>query len=149
MNSTEEIKYFSAVTYDNNTYNFAVTPEGEISCIEFGISTPTSKIEIKPNFVLRDQTGRTVYSLDDHFRNRNQKKSNESLISQWNIPDDVFQYLIEERKIMYSTQFGLLYGFDPKHAYDSYSQARLIRMSKEKPEKLARILAPLKAGKFH
>ena len=149
MEFKEEMKYFKAVTYDNQSYHFAVTPKDEIYCAEFGLSEPAKKIEIKPNFVLRDESGRTIYSLDDHLRENNQKKTNDSLISEWIIPEEVFNYLIENKMITYSTTFGLLYGFDPEYASDRRYQGRLIRISKEKPEQLTKILAPLRAGKFH
>ena len=51
--------------------------------------------------------------------------------------------------ITYSTTFGLLYGFDPEYASDRRYKGRLIRIAKEKPEQLTKILAPLRAGKFH
>lgn len=149
MEFKEKMKYFEAVTYDNQLYHFAVTPENEIYCIEFGISIPANKIEIKPNFVLRDEGSRTIYSLDDHLREKNKKKTNDSLISEWIITDEIFNYLIENKMIIYSTTFGLLYGFNPEYAYDRYHQSKLIKISKEKPEKLTKILAPLRSGKFH
>lgn len=149
MNSKEEMKYFKAVTYDKQLYHFAVTPEDEIYCVEFGISKPAKILEIKPNFVLRDEGSRTIYSLDDHLREKNKKKTNDSLISEWIIPDDLFNYLMEKKMMTYSTIFGLLYGFEPEYASDRRHQGRLIRISKEKPEQLTKILAPLRDGKFH
>lgn len=149
MELKEEMKYFKAVTYDNQSYHFAVTPKDEIYCVEFGINNPSKKIEIKPNFVLRDDGGRTIYSLDDHLRENNKNKTSDSLISEWIISDEVFNYLIEKQMITYSTTFGLLYGFDPEYASDRRYKGRLIRIAKEKPEQLTKILAPLRAGKFH
>ena len=149
MEFKEEMKYFEAVTYDNQLYHFAVTPEDEIYCTEFGINTPAKIVEIKPNFVLREEDGRTIYSLDDHFRELNKKKTNDSLISEWIISDEVFNYLIEKKMITYSTTFGLLYGFDPEYGSDRRYKSRLIRISKENPEQLKKILTPLRAGKFH
>ena len=74
MELKQEMKYFEAVTYDKQTYHFAVTPEGEISCIEFGSIEPSQRLEIKPNFVLRANCGRTIYSLDDYFRDKGKIK---------------------------------------------------------------------------
>jgi len=117
MDSRKEPKFFTAVTFDNNTYNFAITPNGEISCSEFGITTPASIIELKPNFVLRRADGSTIYSLDDHTRNRNKKKS---LIYKWNIDEDVLNYLIKNQKVMYSAEMAVYYGFNPDYAFDAY-----------------------------
>ena len=51
MNLKQEMKYFKAVTYNGEEYNFAVTPENQICCIEFGIDKKANLIELKPNFV--------------------------------------------------------------------------------------------------
>lgn len=150
MNSKTEMKYFSAVTYDGSTYHFGITPNGEISCAEFGITYPASIIELKPNFVLRSADWRSVYSLDDHLRNRYlKKKDGRSLISKWDIPEDVFEYLINERKVLYSTQMAMLYGFDVDYAYDKNHNKRAFKSSRHNPEVKARILAPQKLGKFN
>lgn len=150
MELNKEMKYFEAVTYDKQTYHFALTPEGEIYCIEFGKNLfPAYQIEIKPNFVLRDSGYRTIYSLADYHRENEKKKTNESLISGWIIPDDLFEYLVNSRKLIYSTFVAELYGFDPKYAHDARHQARFCKKARNNPEAKARILAPMKAGKFH
>ena len=139
----EEMKYFSAVTYNNETYTFAVTPEGDIYCYEFDIATPTNIIELKPNFILRDEKGKTLYSLDDYYREKNIKKS---LISEWKIDDELFEQLIQSKKIMYSTHMALLYGFDPIHAYDSCYQKRAFKSYRNNPDKKTKILSKQKSG---
>jgi len=146
MNSNEEMKYFSAITYDDNIYTFAVTPEGYIYCEDFDIVEPTSTLELKPNFVLRNEEGCTFYSLDDFTRERKIKKS---LISGWIIDDDLFEYLINNRKIMYSTQMAVLYGFDPKYAFDAREQKRIFKNSRNNTKKRTKVLAPMKSGKFN
>ena len=79
MELKNEMKYFEAVTYDEQIYHFAVTPEGEITCAEFKCVEPVQLIEIKPNFVLRASSGRTIYSLDDYYRDNGKKKTNEKI----------------------------------------------------------------------
>ena len=71
MISQEEIKYFSAVTYGNNKYHFAVTPKNEIYCCEFDTNIPANLLELKPNFVLRDQSRRTIFTLVDYLKDKN------------------------------------------------------------------------------
>lgn len=150
MELKEEMKYFEAVTYDKQTYHFALSPEGEIKCIEFGTNVfPAYQIEIKPNFVLRDTGLRTIYSLADYHRENDKKKTNESLIAEWIIPDDLFEYLVNSKKLIYSTFVAELYGFDPRFASDARHQARFCKSTRNNPEARARILAPMKAGKFH
>ena len=150
MELKEGMKYFEAVTYDKQTYHFALSPEGEIKCIEFGKNIfPAYQIEIKPNFVLRDTGLRTIYSLADYHRDIDKKKTNESLISEWIIPDDLFEYLVNSKKMINSTFTAELYGFDPQYAHDARHQTRFCKKTRNNPEAKARILEPIKAGKFH
>lgn len=146
MDLRNEMKYFSALTFDNNTYNFAITPNGEISCAEFGITVPASIIELKPNFVLRRADGSTIYSLDDHIRTRNKKKS---LICQWIIDEDVFEYLINNKKVMYSADMAVYYGFAEdyrKHAFDAYHNKNSY---KRRTKRRIQAFEARKAGKFN
>lgn len=142
----EKVRYFSAVTYDDSTYKFAVTPKDEIYCYEFDITKPTKKIELKPNFILRDKTGRSFYGLDDFYRERKLKKS---LIREWIIDEELFEYLIDNQMIMYSTQMALLYGLDPQYAFDAHYQKRAFKSSRNNPAKRKRVLQPMKSGKFN
>lgn len=150
MNLVNEMKYFSAVAVDGSTYNFGITPKGEISCAEFGLNIPASIIELKPNFVLRNSDGSTLYSLDDYLRNMNTKKSEGlSLINEWIIPDDVFKYLVDNKKLMYSTNMAILYGFDKTYAFDSRHNKRAFKHTKNNEKKRAKILSPMKLGNFN
>lgn len=150
MSFNNEMKYFSALAVDNSTYNFSITPTGEIFCIEFGTTYPASKIELKPNFVLRKEDGSTLYSLDDHLRNRNKKKPNgQSLIIQWNIPTDVFEYLIDNKKLMYSYNMALLYGFDTQYAFDQNHNKKAFKSTRHNPEEMEKRLLLQKSGQFN
>ena len=149
MELKKEMKYFEAVTYDNQTYHFAVTEDGGIYCVEFGLNEPAYKIEFKPNFVLRSKNGRTLYSLDDHLRSKKKYKTNESLISEWIISKDLLEEFINERKIIYSTFSAELFGFDKQYAFDSFYQKRFCKKTRHNPEAKAKRLAAVKAGKFH
>lgn len=143
--NNNEMKYFSAVSFDNNTYHFSVSPDGEIYCNEFGISIPAYVIELKPNFVLRDQGKRTLYSLDDHINNRNKTKS---LIKEFIIDPELFDYLRINHMIVYSTDMAFLYGFDLRYAYDAYSQTRAFKSYRNNELKRTKILAKQKQGIF-
>lgn len=146
MKLNNDIKYFKALTFDNNIYNFAVTSDNEIYCQEFGISIPAYLIELKPNFVLRDQGKRTIYSLDDHINNRNKSKS---LIKEFIIDNDLLNYMIKNKMVIYSTDMAFLYGFDPRYAYDSYCQKRAFKSYRNNVKKKTKILEKQKRGIFH
>lgn len=143
---TEKTKSFSAVSYDGSIYNFIITKEGDIFCLEFDIAKPAKIIELKPNFILRNEEGRSFYSLDDYARERKQQKS---LISEWIINEDVFEYLVNNKKIIYSTQMAILYGFNPEYSFDAHYQKRAFKYSRNNPAKRTKILKPMKSGKFN
>ena len=141
----EVIGSFQALTYDNCLYNFVITSNNEIFCQEFGIIGSSSILDLKPNFILRDKTGRTVYSLDEYARTRNIQKS---LIKEYIINDDILDYLIKNRMLMYSGDTAILYGLNPKYAFDAY-QKKPYHRTKNKPLKRAKILEPKKNGNFN
>lgn len=145
MNEINEIKYFSAVTFDNNKYNFAVTPEGEIYCNEFGISFPAYGIELKPNFVLLDHSKRTLYSLGDHIQNRNKTYS---LIKEFIIDPELFDYLKNNHMVTYSTDVAFQYGFDQNYAFDAHWQKRAFKSYRYNQKKKVKILEKQKRGIF-
>lgn len=154
MNINKELMEFTAITYNNYVYHFSITANGEISCSEFGITIPASIIEIKPNFVLRRADGSTICNLDDHLRNRNLKKPNgESLVFKWDIPENVLEYLINNKKIMYSTELALLYGFPTEYAHDINYKRKEIRRLQNNPNKsekhLCKLRTQFKNGKFN
>ena len=123
MNLKQEMKYFKAVTYNGEEYNFAVTPENQICCIEFGVDKTANLIELKPNFVLRNKNSRTIYSLDEHLRLRFNPKSKGDKIFNWIIEPELFKYLIENKMIMFSKQMAILYGFAEEYQQFAYNAA--------------------------
>lgn len=152
MNSNEGMKYFQAVSYDGDEYNFVVTPEGKICCIEFGMEILADKLDMKPSFILCRENGSTVYKLDDYLRERNAKKpnSNGHLICNWKIEPEIFEYLKTNKKIVYSRLVAEIYGFeDLEYASDARHQARFFKKTRNNPKEKARILSPIKDGKFH
>lgn len=150
MDTNKDLMEFTALTYNNSVYHFSITKNGEISCVEFGITTTASIIEIKPNFVLRRADGSTIYNLDDHLRNRNLKKPNgESLVFKWDIPENVLEYLINNKKLMYSTEIALLYGFPTEFAHDINYKRREIERIKNKTPRAEKHLNKLRTQHEH
>lgn len=151
MNLKEEMKYFKAVTYNGEEYNFAVTPENKICCIEFGKDKKANLIEIKPNFVLRNENGQTIYSLDEYLRSRLNPKSKGDKIYNWIIEPELFKYLIDNKMIMYSKQMAILYGFDEEYeqyAYNAAYEKRTHKNSKNNPKKRTLTLEKIRKDIF-
>lgn len=146
MDAIDELKYFSAVTFDDNTYHFLVTPEGGIYCYEFDIAEEASIIELKPNFILRRNNGTTIYSLESYARENNIKKS---LIREWIMDEETYYELLNNKKLMFSTQMAIFYGFDPQKAYDYIHQKRAFKTSRYNPDKKIKVLSKLKTGQFN
>lgn len=151
MNSEKEMKYFKAVTYNGDEYNFAVTPENEIYCIEFGMNIPASIIELKPNFVLRKKNRETIYSLDEYLRNRPKPKSKGDKIFNWVIEPDVFEYLINNKMVMFSKQMAMIYGFGEeyeKSAFNAAYETRTHKNTRNNPKKRALTLEQIRKEIF-
>ena len=151
MSSKEEIKYFKAVTYNGDEYNFAVTPENQICCIEFGIDKTANLLELKPNFVLRNKNSRTIYSLDEHLRARYSPKSKGDKIFNWIIEPELFKYLLENKMIMFSKQMAILYGFTEEYqqfAYNASYEPRAHKNSRNNPKKRALTLEKIRKDIF-
>ena len=151
MNFKEGTKYFSAVSHNQVIYHFAVTEEKKIYCLEFNEIIPASIIELKPNFVLRSQNGCYIYSLVDHLKasgkyNPNVFGENNQLIFKFDISDELFSYLIENRMLKYSTSVAELYGYDPQYAYDRHFNTSAFKSSRNNPVKKSKRLLRQKSG---
>lgn len=162
MNSKESMKYFSAVTYDNKTYHFIID-NNKIYCCEFGLEYAADIIELKPNFVLRDEKYQTIYSLREYLNEVPKKikeldyrvifseppkideheKPQKDLIQSYIIEPETFNYMLQNKMLMYSHDMALLYGFDCQHAHDRHFQTRAY---KRRPVK---VLLKQKRGIFH
>lgn len=166
MKTQEPIKSFIAVTYGNKPYHFIITDDKKIYCCEFRLEYGADIIELKPNFVLRDEHSQTIYSLKDYLREQKEKKKidykkfiletiskeeqekqQEELIQSYIIEPTVLEYLMENKMLMYSNDMAMLYGFDPQHAYDHHFQTRSFKKSRNKEN--TKILTKQKKGIFH
>ena len=156
MNYNEPIKQFFGVTYDNQAYHFFIDETtNKIYCCEFGYEYVGHKIEIKPNFVFRNEYSQSVYSLSDYLRDNPSKKKpridiedekqQHTLIRAFIIEPYVYEYLKENNMIMYSHDMAVLYNLDSEHAFDRcYKQNAFKKHRKDK----TKILAKQKRGIF-
>ena len=119
MNYKEPIMQFFGVTRDNEIYHFIIdSDDKKIYCCEFGLDYAGSIIEIKPNFILRNNNYETVYSLKDYIReklNKNTTKNYQDgdiqqqtkLIQNYIIEPFILKYLIENN-ITTAQECGIL-----------------------------------------
>lgn len=151
MNFKEGTKYFSAVSHNQVTYHFAITQEKQIYCLEFSEIAPASILELKPNFVLRSQNGCYMYSLVDYLKesgnyNPNANGENNQLVFKFDIDDELFEYLIENKMLSYSTDMAVLYGIDPQYASDKHFNTSAFKSSRNNPIKKSKRLSRQKNG---
>ena len=166
MKTQEPIKSFVAVTYGNKPYHFIITEDKKIYCCEFRLEYGADIIELKPNFVLRDEYSQTIYTLKDYLREQKENKKTDDkrlifgplskeelenqqqdLIKSYIIESSVLEYLMENKMLMYSNDMAILYGLDTQHAYDHHFQTRSFKKSRHKENK--KILTKQKKGIFH
>lgn len=158
MNYKEPIMQFFGVTPNNQVYHFLVDSDNkQIYCCEFGSDYVGNIIEIKPNFVLRNSNHETVYSLNDYLRENKKKNSIKTnhenghkqqieLIQNYIIEPSVFEYLVENKMIIYSHDMALLYNFDTKYAYDNHLKSNAFKRQRRDKTK---ILIKQKQGIFN
>ena len=75
------------------------------------------------------------------------EKQQKNLIKSYIIEPHVLEYMIENKMVMYSHDMAILYGFDPKHAYDGYFQTRSFKKNRHKEK--TKVLTKQKKGIFH
>lgn len=158
MNYKEPIMQFFGVTRDNEIYHFFIdSEEKKIYCCEFGLDYAGSIIEIKPNFVLRNNNYETVYSLKDYIReklNKNTTKNYQDgdiqqqtkLIQNYIIEPYILKYLIENKMVMYSHDMAILYNLDTNYSYDKHLKNNAFKRQKKDKTK---ILIKQKQGIFN
>ncbi len=133
-----EIGRFYATRFDEEVYEFIVNSDATIDCPAIGAES-ASRILIKPRFEL--------YSRNRSYINPAKHGGNiDGLIREYDIDDDVFDYLREHNMIMYSTDMAYLYGFKDKIGYDrGYKEARPFKRA----EKKGPILVKQKKGQYN
>lgn len=109
-----EIGKFYATSFNGIVFEFIVFNDNTMSCPILGIDS-IKRIDLKPRFVLR---GSDFYYTYNAKSNSNYSSESE-LIGNYNIDDDLFNYLKENGMIMYSNDMAYLYGFSDTKGFDS------------------------------
>ena len=106
----QEIGRFYATRFDESVYEFIVNSDATMDCPAIGAES-VYRIVIKPRFEL--------FSRNCSFINPAKHGGHiDGLIRDYDIDDDLFDYLREHNMIMYSTDMAYLYGFKDKSGYD-------------------------------
>ncbi len=133
----QEVGKFYATTFDEKFYEFIVNDNDTIDCPAFDVEG-MRRIVIKPRFEL--------CGGERPFKNPARSDVKDDLIRDFDIDDDLFDYMREHNMIMYSTDMALLYDLKDKSGYDRYrKEGHPFKWAKKKGP----ILVRQRNGQFH
>ena len=139
-----ELGRFYATSFNNVVFEFIVFDDNTIDCPTLGINS-INRIELKPRFVL---TGKDFY-YTYNVKATQKYTSPQELIGNYDINEELFDYLKQNNMILYSTDMSYLYGFSDKNGYDSnkgfYSVGSPYKWAKKKGP----ILVKQRKGQFN
>ena len=128
---------FYAIAFDETVYEFIVYDNKRIECPKLDAKS-VYRIIIKPRFML--------FADEMVFLNPAKHGVTDGLIKEFNIDDDLFDYLKTNGMIMYSTDMAYLYGFDDKKGHDlPFKKGRPFKWA----EKKGPVLVKQKKGQFN
>ena len=110
----QEIGRFYATTFNGITFEFIVFNNNTIDCPALNLRS-FSRIDLKPRFVLSKKGSYYTYITPTEGKDKNQQE----LIGNYDIDNNLFDYLKQHRMIIYSNDMAYLYGFNDKNGYDS------------------------------
>lgn len=138
----QEIGRFYATSFNNIVFYFIVYDNNTMDCPTLNISS-FERIELKPRFILR---GKDFYYKYDAKAEKKYSNTPE-LIGNYNIDDDLFAYLKDNKMIRYSTDMAYLYDFTDKSGYDDNQYG--VRSPYKRARKKGPILQMQKKGYFN
>ena len=139
----QEIGRFYATSFDGEVIEFIVYDDNTMDCPTLGVYS-FKRIELKPRFVLSD--GEKSYTYDVPAATSN---DNSQLIGDYDIDEDIFMYLEENKMIRYSTDMAYLYGFENKKGYDSAPRHYGVGSPYKWAKKKGPILVKQRKGQFN
>ena len=129
---------FRAITFDDEVYDFIVNDNQTIDCPKLNLED-IRRINLKPRFEL--------HSPDLWYISKASSKVSDGLIREYDIDEELFAYLKENKMIRYSTDMAYLYGFSDKDGYDR--KGPCVPSPYKWAKKKGPILVKQKEGKFN
>ncbi len=139
-----EINRFYATSFDDEMIEFIVFSDNTIDCPTLGINS-FNRIILKPRFVL---VGEKLYYT---YTTRKKIGFNDSsdLIKNYDIDEELFDYMKENGMIRYSNDMAYLYGFEDKNGYDSDPRHYGVGSPYKWAKKKGPILVKQRKGQFN
>lgn len=140
----QEIGRFYATTFNGITFEFIVFNNNTIDCPALNLRS-FSRIDLKPRFVLSKKGSYYTYITPTEEKDKNQQE----LIGNYDIDNNLFDYLKQHRMIIYSNDMAYLYGFNDKNGYDSDPNHYGVGSPYKWAKKKGPILVKQKKGQFN
>ena len=140
----QEIGRFHAMSFNRIVFEFIVFDDNTMDCPTLNLSS-FNRIELKPRFVLK---GKDLY-YTHNVKAKEENASPQELIGNYDIDDELFDYLKQNRMIKYSTDMAYLYGFGDKNGYDSDHGCYGVGSPYKWARKKGAILVKQKKGQFN
>lgn len=125
---------FDAITFDGDRINFEVYDNKVVKCDSLGLLRPIKRMILKPNVTLYFENGQH-FTADLYERATGNKRF---LIKEYQINEDLLDYMIDNQMAEYSTDCAVLYDFDIEKAYDRKYQTRAFKYVKEKSKRMVK-----------
>lgn len=138
-----EIGRFYATSFDEKNFEFIVYDDYTIDCPTLGFKN-FDYMELKPRFTL---SGKDFYYKYDARPYHGFGVCR--LIKDYNINEELFQFMNKNGMIRYSTDMAYLYGFSDKNGYDSDPRYFGVGSPYKWAKKKGPILVKQKSGHFN
>ena len=138
-----EIGKFYATSFDNNTFEFIVFDDNAMDCPTLGVYS-FKRIELKPRFVMCDEKNYYKYNVPATRYGEDSK-----LIGNYDIDENLFEYLKQHEMIRYSNYMAYLYEFEDKSGYDSNPRHYGVGSPYKWAKKKGPILVKQRKGQFN
>lgn len=138
-NNRNVIGRFSATSFEDKDIHFLVYSDNTIGCQELGKKN-IERMVIKPRFELISDGN--IYTYGSPYEGKSEPYF--GLIKEYNIEEDLFDYLKSHGMIMYSTEMAYLYDFKDKKGYDAKEKNRAFKWTDK-----AKIMKKQKEGRFN
>lgn len=137
-NKRVAIGRFNATSYNDQDINFIVYNDNTIDCPVLDMKG-IRRMVLKPRFELISEDFHYTYRTP----NDGKYTTSPDLIKEYNIEEDLFDYLKSHEIIRYSTEMAYLYDFKDKEGYDAKEKTRAYKWKKS-----AKSLELRREGKF-
>lgn len=140
----QEIGKFYATSFNGISFEFIVFDDNTMDCPTLNISS-FSRIELKPRFVLSGKDFYYTYNA----KGTQKYTSCPELIGNYDIDEELFDYLKQNGMIRYSNDMAYLYGFSDTNGYDSDPRYYGVGSPYKWAKKKGPILVKQRKGQFN